>query len=286
MVKQKKSLIILFVTCSLTRLRANIAMTSAKSIIDNFASVSDFATLVNLDNGSKFTEHFDILPKSTTKICFRNNIGYWQALHWFLAQGMFELELEEAEYLYIIESDNFHTSLFELRDIIALMNRDQEIVSTRTQEFYVKFSWFFDKEKRLNPVRSKRSLVALKNLVSGESATFTKISKNSNLYKTNLHAKLPAVNRIKNLRIAFQALQQMEIFTEHDFFVQMQTNDYQSAILDGGLYYTLVNSRDKELIESGSWIDKFKGEKSEYLPTRKASIKDVTDPIYRDYEIN
>jgi len=282
---QNNKLIMLFVTCSLTSGREAVSVKVTESILKHYKDIADFATLINLDNGSIFSKHSTILPSTVPQITFNKNIGYWQALYWFLNKGISELKLEQYEYIYIIESDNFHTSLLELREIVKMMGNEKNIISTRTQEFSVKYRWLFSKKNRLNPLRIRRSLISLKNLVTHEKAQFNKISGYKNLYVTNLHAKLPAVHRVKSLVNVFSKLQQMDNFTEHDFFKFIQLDNQKNALLDKGIYHTLANYKNAKTVESGSWVGKFKGDSSGYLPTRFASIKHITDPVYNNYKI-
>ena len=279
-------LVILLVTCSLTIEREEICLKVTESLLNHFEKISDFSKFVNLDNGSLYSKHFSLLPKNVSTIKFKKNIGYWQALYWFLNKGIHELNLESCEYIYIVESDNFHTSLAELREVIKIMDDDETIISTRTQEFSVKYRWLYNKGNRFNPFRIKRSLISLKNLVSGEKAYFRKIPNSSKLYFTNLHAKLPAVHRTKHLANTFSKLQEMEMFTEFDFFRLIQLQNCKNAVLDGGIFHTLSNYKNSEIVQSGSWITNFQGEPTGYMPTRSAKINVLTDSVYNNYDIS
>ncbi len=279
-VHSKKSLLILFITCSLSEERAKIAVEVTKSITEHFPEVSNFARLINLDNGSKFKQHLNHLPEDSLKIMFNENIGYWQALYWFLNAEMKLVDVDSFKYIYIIESDNFHYSLGQLGEIINFMDENVSVISTRTQEFSVKFRWRYNKALRWIPFRKVRSLITLKNLVNNEKAYFYRAPNYPSIYFTNLHTKLPAVNRLVNIKRAFRNLQELSNFTESDFFRFMNEKNYESAVLDKGIFYTLIKHSDSKSIESGSWIDNFEGKVNEYLPTRYSKIEPLDHFVY------
>jgi hypothetical protein len=100
-----------------------------------------------------------------------------------------------------------------------------------------------------------------------------------------LHTKLPAVNRIDNLKTAFKNLQELSNFTENDFFKFMSLNNCENAVLDKGIFYTLINHSDSKSIESGSWIDKFEGRGNQYMPTRYSKIERLSHSVYKQIGI-
>jgi|SRR5579885_926226 len=260
---------LLLVTCSLDETRRDLAVSVTKNIAGLARSIALAGRFVLFDNASKFTDHLAHAPAGTLLCAANRNIGYWTAIKWVL-ENRENLRLADCEYLYIIESDLWHYDLSGLSLSEQFLDRTPHAVGVRTQEFSVRWRWRYNKGLRFVPFRKQRSVVQLINQVTGEKAQFTK-SAVERVYLSNLHTKLPALNRISDLSAAFSELSKMEFFSEIDFFKLMRDRKPYVGVLDGGLWYQLSTPQTHNTV-SGSWSDQSTLKSLGYRGTRRASI--------------
>src|SRR5690606_36032204 len=95
-----------------------------------------------------------------------DNIGYWSAIKWVLDNAG-QMTGRSYRYIYIIESDLCHTDLKPLGACERFLDNHPQTACVRTQEFSVRRRWRYDKEKTFLPFQKRRSLISLRNLVTG-----------------------------------------------------------------------------------------------------------------------
>lgn len=249
----------------------------AKKVLRSLKSSSrglDFQIVV-IDNGSRFKIDSGDLPERSTYFEMPINLGYWGLLYWALFSENSPLASNDSQYIYIIESDHIHYAFGELSKIVNALNVFEEIASARVQEFSIKFKYFYSKEARFLPFRKKRSYVSLRNAVTKERAKFDRIENMPNLYKSNLHSRLPSVFRMSVLRIAFNELARKEQFSEYDFFEIFYRLSPTILIFDKGIYYPASSAQNSKKVLSGSWLGNYDGNREYYKETRVASFTEV-----------
>ncbi|MCZ8313248.1 MAG: hypothetical protein O9320_20585 [Magnetospirillum sp.] len=270
-----KNTLVLLVTCSQDESRRVLAEKVAQNISTLASEAGLASSLVLFDNASKYTDHLKYMPAHSYICCSERNIGYWSAIDWVL-RNRDSLGGRGKKYLYIVESDLWHDSLLPLAECEAFLDLENSAVGVRTQEFSVRGRWRYDKGLSHVPFRKRRSLIHLVNQATGEKAWFKKTSLN-NLWLSNIHAKLPALNRIDALENVFRQLAARETFSEVDFFRLMMAQMPRIGILDGGIWHQL-STLDTSEVTSGSWSSEAELKKLGYQTTRTASI-DRTMPI-------
>jgi hypothetical protein len=143
----------------------------------------------------------------------------------------------------------------------------------RTQEFSVRWRFRFDKRLRRLPFHVERSAIAMTNQVSGEAAWFRPAIGQDRLYLSNLHPKLPALNRLSALDVVFERLALLQQFTEADFFREMMSTHPLIGVLDGGLFHSLISYSDRKRVVMGSYTNPADLARLGYAPTRTTSIR-------------
>lgn len=99
------------------------------------------------------------------------------------------------------------------------------------------------------------------------------------LYLSNLHPKLPALNRIGALERVFGDLSDLSAFTEGDFFRLMMKQYPHIGILDGGLYYSLTSRGDRHRVPTGSYSTADTLHNFGYHSTRTAQFMPTSDIV-------
>lgn len=280
----KDNLEVLLVLCSMTQDRYDIAKKVIRSITSFFKTTN--CKLWVLDNGSKLKIDLENYPQGTTVINFNNNIGYWGALHWFLNSGPSPISKVNKKYLYIVESDHIHFDMLKLKKVVEFLETNHKINCVRVQEFSVRNRFMYSKEARYLPFRKMRSIVSLRDNVTNKKAEFLRSSKDSQIYISNLHSRLPSVFRLEVLRLVFQQLAGLNNFTEKDFYKVTHTFSQTIGILDGGIFFPASSASNSHKIQSGSWGKNYFGNMTNYIPTRVSSIsnQDLNNQIFSVFE--
>jgi len=279
-----KKLDVLLILCSMTEDRYEIAKKVINSIAIFFEKTG--CKLWVLDNGSKYTIKQESYPQGTTVISLANNIGYWGALHWFLNSNVSPISKTNKQYLYIIESDNIHYDIFKLKEVVNFMESNCDINCVRVQEFSIRNRLLYSKEAKYLPFRKSRSLVSLRNHITGEKGKFWRTSKNCPVYFSNLHSKLPSVLRLEILKLTFQRLAELDTFNEKDFYMAMNSFSSTIGVLDSGIYYTVSSESNSRVVQSGSYASNYPNGMDDYFATRMSSLsnQDLNTKISSVYE--
>ena len=109
----------------------------------------------------------------------------------------------------------------------------------------------YDKKCHWVPFAKRRSLVSLKNAITGKRVWFQRGDSFNGIWMTNFHAKLPALNRLDSLVKVFAELSKRENLTELDFMYLYYQLHSTMALLDGGIYRMLSSAETSHL--SGSY---------------------------------
>jgi len=270
-----KNTLVLLVTCSQDESRRVLAEKVTQNLSSLVCEAGLASSLVLFDNASKYANHLSHMPANSHICRSERNIGYWSAIDWVL-KNRESLGGAGKKYLYIVESDLWHDTLLPLADCETFLDTENKAVGVRTQEFSVRGRWRYDKGLSHVPFRKRRSLIHLVNQATGEKAWFKKTGV-KNIWMSNIHAKLPALNRISALENVFRQLASCDAFSEVDFFRLMKAETPQIGILDGGIWHQL-STPDTSEVTSGSWSSEAELKKMGYQTTRTASI-DKTTPI-------
>jgi|GEM_PF-2599327 len=262
-------ILVLLVTCSRDETRRDLAVRVVQNLSEKLSEASLQNDFMLFDNGSIYKDHLAYAPQGTRIVQSEENTGYWSAIKWVLDNYQ-KVMGKDYQYIYLVESDLYHTDLKGLNICTEFLDKTPTAACVRTQEFLVKYRWRFDKALQFLPFHITRSEITLKNLVDGCRAWFTKTDMPP-IYLSNLHAKLPALNRISAMKICFDALSKMENFKEGDFFSEMFKLYPIIGVYDGGLFYSLFSQDDKKVI-SGSYTNNVDLQKTGYQQTRYAKI--------------
>jgi hypothetical protein len=275
-----RSTLVLLVTCSRDESRRDLAVEVTRNLAALVPQAALKGRFIVFDNGSTFTEHLDLVPAGTVVCRASENGGYWSAIKWALEHRA-ELTDAAVEYLYIVESDLWHSDLRPLTAAEAFLAATPSASCVRTQEFSVRSRWRFDKRLRRLPFHVVRSQVSLENGVTGERAWFRR-STVPGIYRSNLHAKLPALNRLSALDRVFDQLGQLRDFTEADFFRLTMADYPEIGVLDGGLFHSLISWDDRHTVISGSYGSPSALSALGYQPTRRARITSLEGLVRHD----
>jgi hypothetical protein len=265
-----KSTLVCLVTCSRDESRRNISTTVVKNLAEKIPNAGLSNSFIVFDNNSIFKEHLEHLPAGTKIIESPENIGYWTAIKWVLDNHQ-EVMNKTYDYIYMIESDLIHTDLHALAECERFLEENSQASCVRTQEFSVRWNWRYNKKLKFLPFRKMRSIVHMHNDVTKEKAWFRKVIGFNNIYLSNLHAKLPALNRMDLMKKIFKELSEMEGFGEPDFFRLSHKHLPNIGVLDGGLWHQLSTLETNEVI-SGSYSSPELLKKTGYQETRRSRI--------------
>lgn len=264
----------LLVTCSRDASRRDMAMTVTQNVVDRLAVLGLTDRLVVFDNASTYKDHLTLLPAGVRVCASEENLGYWSAIKWAL-DHVSELASFPCDFLYIIESDLVHSDLAPLAMCERFLDSEPSASAVRTQEFSVRHRWRFDKRLRFLPFHVERSQVSLRNVVTNEAAWFKAAKGFPGMYLSNLHPKLPALQRVSLLQTVFDQLAAREGFVEADYFAEAMKIKPMIGVLDGGLYHSLTTWSDRGSVISGSYASAGQLVDTGYLPTRVCKIQGV-----------
>lgn len=274
---QASDTLVLLVTCSMDETRRDLANQVVKNLTDKLPQAGLNSHFILFDNASKFKDHLSQVPAGTHIIQSPENIGYWSAIKWVLENAQ-NVTGRPYKYIYMVESDLYHKDFKALEVCKEFLDRNNEASCVRTQEFSVRYKWRFDKALKYLPFHVARSEITLKNLATGEKAWF-KPSDFKNIYISNLHAKLPALNRIEALAKVFQKLSAYENFSEGDFFAEMVKLYPYIGVYDGGLFYSIYSRAQKNPGVSGSYSSEKALAEIGYQQTRYSRIVEAPQNI-------
>ncbi len=267
-----RSTLLLLVTCSRDETRRDLAI----RVTTNLAELAPTAGLADrfvvFDNGSTLDEHLTLVPPGTIVCRSERNLGYWSAIQWVLAHRD-RLFGQPFEYLYIVESDLVHWDLVPLGVCERFLASEPRAACVRTQEFSVRWRWRFDKRWQRLPFHVLRSQIMLRNAVTHEKAWFRPAAGLEGVYLSNLHAKLPALNRLDALDRVFGELSEMASFTERDFFRLMMERHPYIGVYEGGLFCSAVSWANRDRFVTASYTDEGHLARLGYQPTRAAWIE-------------
>lgn len=262
--------LVLLVTCSRDESRRDLAV----DVMKNLAQVVPQAGLQDafavFDNASLFDDHLHYAPAGTRIIKSAENVGYWSAIKWVL-ENRTQIFGRDFKYIYLVESDLYHTDLRPLGACEAFLDATPAASCVRTQEFSVRHRWRYSKRLGFLPFHVTRSEIHLINAVDGNKAWFKSCKEHPNIFLSNLHAKIPALNRISAMETVFNSLAAKEKFAEYNFFEEMMKLYPHIGVWDGGLFYSLI-SRETAKCMSGSYSSPEALARMGYQQTRYASI--------------
>ena len=266
-----RSTLILLVTCSRDESRRDLAIRVTRNLAELAPRAGLADSFVVFDNASTFDDHLALVPPGAMICRSEQNIGYWSAIQWVLASRD-RLFGRRFRYLYIVESDLVHWDLAPLGLCERFLDAEPRASCVRTQEFSVRWRWRFDKRLQRLPFHVLRSQISLRNAVTDEKAWFRPAPGTPGLYLSNLHAKLPALNRLDSLDRVFAELGEMASFSEADFFGTMLKHHPYCGVYDGGLFYSAVSWADRHRSVLASYTDEGELARLGYQPTRTARI--------------
>jgi len=245
------STLVLLVTCSRDESRRDLAVTVTKNLAKLIPQAGLDKSFVIFDNASTLQDHLAYVPTGAIVCWADRNIGYWSAIKWVLEKRSTLFD-RRFKYLYIVESDHYHRDLALLAECEAFLDAEPRASGVRTQEFSVRWRWRYNKRLRGLPFYNSRSAVQMHNAVTGEPAWFRKVPQRTHIYLSNLHTRLPELNRLAALDRTFEQLSAMTKFTETDYFRLMMEDHPLVGVYDGGLYYPLSTPLTPQII-SGSF---------------------------------
>lgn len=275
---QPEATLFVLVTCSRDVTRRDMAIAVTRNLAALTEEMGQSDRLVIFDNASTYLEHLEFAPKNAIICRSAENVGYWSAINWVL-EHVGELTDFECRYVYVIESDLEHSALRPLALCERFLADHAEASSVRTQEFSVAARWRYNKSLKWLPFHVVRSQVSLRNAVNNERASFTKVPAYKGIYLSNLHAKLPALQRLDTLKKVFASLAAMEGFTEFNFFKEMLAQHPMIGVFDGGLFHSLTTWDDRASTVSGSYTSPESLAKLGYQATRTAKISAVQGEV-------
>lgn len=266
--------LVLLVTCSMDVSRRDLAVQVVQNLAEKIPDAGLSNDFILFDNASTFKDHIQYAPQGTRIIQSTQNIGYWTAIKWVLENAP-QIMGRDYKYIYIVESDLYHTDLKALAECEKFLDETPDAACVRTQEFSVRWRWRFDKGLQFLPFHMARSEIRLLNLATNEKAWFRKTSL-THIYKSNLHAKLPALNRVDALKKVFLSLENQGDFSEGDFFAEMVKIYPHIGVYDGGLFYSIYSRENMKTVVSGSYSGDEQLRKIGYQTTRYSRIVPVT----------
>jgi hypothetical protein len=259
--------------------RQGIANRVAENLVTQNQSLRFFHNLIVFDNASKHETDPSLLKNVAVNVRARKNVGYWSAINWVLEHHE-ELLKRSFSYIYIIESDLLHYDMDRLADAEIFLNNTDEAGSVRTQEFSVRYRFFYDKKWAWLPFAKRQSWVAQYNAVTGEPVWFRRQDPAKRIFLSNFHTKLPALNRLATVQDIFADLADVEQFNEMDFIRAYHARYPLIALLDGGIFRTCANDPTEQIV-TGSWSDSNYLKSIGYQPTREAHIDNAEVDILR-----
>ena len=275
-----KDTLVLLVTCSRDETRRDLAIEVVKNLASLIPQAGLGDSFVIFDNASTYQDHFAYAPSGAVLVKSSENVGYWSAIKWVLGHRK-ELMGRDFKYIYLVESDLVHSDLRPLGCCERFLETTPTASSVRTQEFSVRWRCFFDKRLKFLPFHVTRSEVHLKNAITYEKAWFKPSEEHPGIFLSNMHAKLPALNRLDAMDRVFGGLSEKGNILERDFFDEMMKLYPHIGVYDGGLFHSLISRNDKKAL-CGSYSSEKTLAQTGYHQTRKASFQ----PIPADLSIS
>jgi hypothetical protein len=260
--------------------RRDLAYQVSENLMSQNLAHAFFDDLLVFDNSSKYRDHLKVFSPPVKVVRSDENIGYWSAIHWTLSnyQRVFN---RKYKYLYVIESDLEHWDMFKLDSCERFLNDHLKVGGVRTQEFSVKFRMLYDKRYHWVPFVKRHSLVSQKNVVTKERVWFHRADNKNNVWTTNFHTKLPALNRLDALTTVFDRLAIKEQINEI-YFMHLYYDLYPDmALLDGGIYRQISHRDTAHLSGSYSTAEELEGigyynTRTDYIRTQGFSVQDIS----------
>lgn len=263
------------VTCSLDASRAAVLEKVAANVVQKCIPVRPtmLDDLLVIDNASTVPGTRELLAS-----CFRHvhavdrNVGYWTAVDWALREGPALLGRDDYQYVYVIESDMLHYDFHRLPKAEAFLASNLNIGAVRCQEFSIAERAFYDKNEPL-PQSRRWAWQSHTHCFTGRPIRHWP-SMTPEIYETDFLTQLPALNRIANVRAAFDVLRERRSFSEHDFQRECFERYPTNALLDGGIYNCRLTDLGTGAI-TGSWSSANTLQATGYRATRTGWI----DPL-------
>lgn len=266
---------VLFVVVACTRdaSREKAFRRLIKSLNRMHSRVGFERNLLLFDNASTIQSPLESWKAPAFFAMCSENIGYWSALKWSMDNAA-DLFGRRFDYIHPVESDLVLYDLEKLGEAVRFLDETATIQTVRTQEFSVASRFrYFKGGSRM--IAKRRSLVADYNGVTNEKVTFEKAQGFKNIYFTNWHAKVPALHRWSALADALNKLSSRQNIDELQFMEIMQMKSDRVGLLDGGIFYALLNNPiwpwERRLL-TGSWSDPEQLEAIGYRPTRRDTM--------------
>lgn len=218
--------------------RAQIADRVVDNLVAQDRESPFFGDLIVFDNASRIPDHLNRLQSKARILQSDRNVGFWTAIDWVLRNHV-EVLGRSYRYIYVIESDLIHFNLARLDCCERFLDRHADVGGVRTQEFNVRFRFLYD--KRCPRLFRKTNAVQQVNSVTGKPVWFEIHDRENRIFKTNFHAKIPALNRLDLVTAVFSELRQREAISETDFMRGFHERYKIVAQIDGGLFRALAN---------------------------------------------
>jgi hypothetical protein len=275
---EKDRVFFTLVICAKEKSRSQLAIDTILNLNKLLGECEFPYTVMLFDNHSTITQYKEFVPKNWITYNSRENLGYWGALYWILNRT---LDDRDDSFIYIVESDIEHKTLKPLNEVVLFLKEYKKINSVRTQNFRLKYKWFYDKDKKWLPFHITESEINLRNAITKEKAYFMKNPEFSQIYISNLHAKLPAMHRISSLRNCFNHLEEKREFSEMDFFKFMNELSPQIGVLSPGIFKTLSTRRNSETVAGSSYLTHNPLFSELYIPSRTGTLnrKKISETI-------
>lgn len=256
--------LIALITCSKEKSRDDVFARVAGNLIELNRREEFFDRLIVFDNDSNQPATLKLLKQFPRVYRSSVNVGYWTAIRWVLNNLC-----EDHKYIYLIESDNLHTTLDPVRASCDFLDQNLDVGSVRLQRFKVRFRYLYDKYSFLG--RRNPDAVTLANLVTSERAWFKQSVEDRRFFRTNLCTKLPSVNRVSLLQKVFAQLEKLDKFEEGHLFRFANELYPVTAVFDGGAYTSRLGHQSTGVV-NGSFVKPEQEAELNYFQSRFATM--------------
>lgn len=261
-----KNTLFLYVTCSLEKTRELAAVQASETVLREMQINGLMNHFIMFDNRSTHTRHMKIWPDNTNLFVASKNIGYWSAIYWVL-QNYQRLLNRSYKYIYIMESDCLQYDVHKLAGCEQWLDNNPNAGAVRCQEYSRRLWFLFDKRFKRLPFHKTNSAVAHYNGATNQKIVFGPRDRETGIFETNFHSKLPAVNRVQHMNEVFARLLQKRHFGEGDFMQECQKVFEVVGVLDGGTFRAMGNKPSTKMV-TGSYSYKDDLKKIGYRATR------------------
>lgn len=269
-----EKILVFIVTCSRSKARQSIERQALLQLAKIATPNQIGFDFIFFDNNSNFKDHLKIVENIGATYYASENRGLWSALYWLLKNEL-SIFQNKHRYIHLVESDMFIKDLVPLTKLPQAMDQFPYLHMVRTQEFSIKNSWRFDKKYSFLPslLHNKRSEVDLRNTTDNSYFRKELIYKTdvTEVYSSNLNAKLPGLHKTESLKFVIDKLAQRSSFSESDFFKIYAELSTRIGIIDKGIWYSLTDSKNN-FEETASWGDKLYMKQIGYQDTRHSMI--------------